>query len=204
MVVVRSREIDGAVEALELIERNNERVGVADGRQVEVTPVGVTNDALLAERHDRVDHRHVDELPLAWHGCSMKRGEHGGGEHRARVNVTDEWPGTNPLIRTEAGHSDEPTVGLRDRVVARPVCVRTLAGARVAVAADRAVDEFGVTGVQRFETEAESVEDPGAHVLDEDIGVVDQTKERRTVIVVFEVEHDAAFVAVVRAEGATV
>ena len=73
-----------------------------------------------------------------------------------------------------AGHRDQPSCCLHQRVVSGLLLQRP----DVAVRADGAVDEARVSFLQSRRAEAELVGETGAEALEEDVRSVDEPKER--------------------------
>ena len=149
-------------------------------------------ERLHREMRHRLEHRHLDvaaaprAAPLDERPEDAVRGVQAGdriGERRTeelRAPVVDH-------------HAQETAQGLRHRVVARPVRVRT---ARTE-AADRAADQARIEGVQSRHTGAQTLGGARAEVLDVDISLAHQAAEQLAVLRIFHVEREAAPVAVI-------
>ncbi len=82
--------------------------------------------------------------------------------------------------------------------------IGALAGAGIAEAADRGVDEPGVALGEPLVADAEAVHHAGAEVLDQHVGAVDQATEHLEALLLLEVDHHAALAAVDALEVAAV
>ena len=123
------------------------------------------------------------------HECSGEQIADGGASRVAR--------GTRGTVDVgEAAHR------LGDDVEGRPVGVGALAGARVAEAAQRRVDDLRVALADHLVAQPKPVHHAGPHVLEHRVGVFAQAEEGLAVGLVLQVERDAALVAVDAAEVA--
>jgi hypothetical protein len=96
------------------------------------------------------------------------------------------------VVGVGAGERHEATLALGDLVVAGAPAL----GAVVPEPADREEDETGVELVEPLGREAEAVEHPGAEVLDEHVGVDDESAQHLGTVVGLEVEGHRLLVAV--------
>ena len=99
-----------------------------------------------------------------------QRGEHSERRPGSRALVDQRRADPDTGVAGLARHRDQPAGGLHERVVAGLLLQRP----DVAVRADGAVDEAGVSLPQRLRAEAELVGEPGAEALEEDVGAVDE------------------------------
>ncbi len=88
----------------------------------------------------------------------------------------------------------------RDIVVGGPRAV----GPGRPEAGDRAVDQAGIGGRQHIVREAQPLHDPGAIVLEQDVGAFEQRQQHRTTGIGAQIERDAALAAVIGDEVRTV
>ena len=199
------RRSDGAVavDRRVQLERSERRV-LGPPWRLHLAGVGVAVGERLAERHHGIGHGDIDELPVACGPGVVQRTEHTDRAHRRRIEVADARAGRHQLPAGLAGVADEAAHGLGHDVEGRPAGVGALAGAGIAEAADGGVDELRVAGVQRLVAEAEPVHHAARVVLDEHVRGVNQCEQRVPVCGTFEVEHDAALVAVDATEVAAV
>ena len=186
------------------LEGAEPRVGVTR-RAGDGAACRVVVDDRFAQGEDAVVHRHVEELAGAAAGDAVQRRNHAEGGQGAggrcrppRGRPAPPGRPSSPVVPTHAAHA------LSHDVEGGPVAVGALAGARVAEAAHRGVDQGGPAGAQGFVAEADALHDPGAKVLDQGIGAVDQPQRHAAVPLVAQVEDDAALVAVDAGKVATV
>ena len=141
-LVHRARDRDEAVAHREQSERAEQGVAVAF-RAGDLVRVRILIDDAFAEREHGVVHRDVDELPLTGLVGAIHRGHEAECGQCGGQRIAD--AGSDLGRRTfRPGDTHHAAHRLRDDVVRRPVDVRALAGARVAEAADRGIDEFRV------------------------------------------------------------
>ena len=110
-----------------------------------------------------------------------------------RAHVDDRGADAHRLAALDAGHAHDAAIGLHQRVVAGLVAQR----ARAAIGAEVAVDQRGLLRAQRVRAEAELVDRARAHILDHDIGVIeDEGCQPFAGLGVAQVEREAALVVI--------
>ena len=113
------------------------------------------------------------------------------GEQAAR-HVVDRGAGAHRRPLRVAGHRHQPAHALRDLVEAGAVAV----GAVLAEARDRGEDDARIDLRERFVVDPQPVLDVGPEVLDDHVGLLDQSQQQRVSRVGLQVDRDRALVAV--------
>ncbi len=156
----------------------------------------------LADREDRVDHADIDELALAGLVGAQDRRDDAEGAGDRRHDVADAGADLHRRVLVGPGDGHDAAHRLADHVVGRKVRIGALAGADVAEAADRGVDQLRVARVQRLVAEAQAIHDAAAVVLDHRIGIVAELQDEFAAGRRLEVDGDRLLVAVHRGEVA--
>ena len=203
VVVGRGGDRDRAVGGREDVE-GAER-GMAGAPRPEHPPrVGEVVDDALAQAHERVVHRDVEELPGAGQARGMDRRDDPERAERPGEEVADARAAGDAARARRPGRSDDAAHALRDDVERRPLGVGTRAGPGIAEAADRRVDEPRVPHAQPLVADAETVHHADAGVLHHGVGPVDEAEEDVPVGGRAQVEHHRALVPIDAREVASV
>ena len=195
--VCMRRDRHEAVLRGEHAERAEQGMVVALGMRQRVGIGMLVHDA-LADGEDRIDHAHVHELSLAGLVSPEDRRDDAERAGDRRHDVADTGADLHRRVLVGSGDGHDAAHGLTDDVVRREVCVGAPAGADVAEAADRGVDQLRIASVQRLVAEAEAVHDTAAIVLDHRIGIVAELQDQLTACRRLQVDADRLLVAVHR------
>ena len=141
---------------------------------------------------DRGQQRRAYDAAASGRVAFVQRSHHAVGAVHAGEQVTDRHADPHRVARARAGQRHQAALTLGDLVIA---CAPTL-GSVVAEAADREHDQPRVEGEQLVHAEPEPVEDTGAEVLDQHVGLPHQPGEQRLALVGLEVGGDRLLVAV--------
>ena len=191
--VVGAADVHESVLRAERLVRDDGRVDVP--LRPRDRPVREVTRGLAREQRDlAADHRRVDHLALAGPVPRLERGDdREGGEHpRDHVGL---WHADHDRIAAGlAGQAHHPTHALDHEVVGRP---RT-PGAVLPESGDMADDRAPVHRADPVVRAAESCEDPGAEVLDDDVRAFDEPLEDRLAVGMLQVAGHAPLVPVDR------
>ena len=156
----------------------------------------------LVERQGQhqFQHRHVDVLAFAGDRALVERGRDGAerigaGEDVGMIDAAIIRPLAARLVGemrhvVTGGGMDDGRIGRQLR-----------RGAGLAVARDRAIDQFRVERAQRLMIELQAAHHAGAEILDQDVRGCDQAAHRLCALLRFEVEHEALLADIELAEG---
>ena len=145
-----------------------------------------------AQRHGGFEQRGLDPLALARPVPRLQRAQHADGEIETGADVGDgEWNAIGWAV-LRAGDRHQSRHRLDDEVEAAAPGV----WAGLAEARDRAQDQPLVAGVQRLPPQAQPLHHARTEVLQHDIGAVDQVPEDLEILLVLQVELQAALVPV--------
>ena len=134
---------------------------------------------------------------LAGDVAAVERGQNAHRGPHAGALVDDRHADAHRLAAVDAGHAHDAAMRLHQRVVARPLAQRPGA----AIGAEIAIDQRGLFGAQRRRAEAELVDRAGPHVLDHDVGVLeDERFQPLDRDVVAQVEREPALVVIEHVE----
>ena len=140
----------------------------------------------------RVVHRDLDVVALS--GALARKQRHQNAREAVQRDgeVGERQAGDGRLAILAERHAEDAAQRLDREVVRRPLAQRAVA----AEGADRAIDKARVALAQRVVGDAKPLDDAGPERLDEDIRGVDEAKQRRVVLCVLQVEHQAFLAAV--------
>src|SRR5665213_2567536 len=206
------RRAKGAEEGVPRAGQGDETVGRridAEGQQEGVVVAlrsrnlmaeGILVHDPLADAEHRIDHGHVEELALPRRARMQHRADDAQRRIERRHGVADAWPDLDRLAAGQAGDPHHAAHGLGDHVIGRPVEVRTVAGARVAEAADGGIDQLRMQRRQGLVGQAQPVHHPDAEVFDDDVELRDQRLDQLDPFRGFQVDAQALLAAVDRLE----
>ena len=140
--------------------------------------------------------QHIDHLALAGAVAVMQRGQRADRRVQRGIAVDDRGGGAERLPDRLAGQGHQPAHRLAQRIEGRAVAI----GAVLAEARDRAEDDVRLQLAQPFVAEAHLVHDPGAEILQDDVGGLDQRGEDLLAALVAQIEAEAFLAAVVDRE----
>ena len=143
----------------------------------------VAHDRLAAElgageRHahvvqHRILHRHLQEAALPGLGALVERAQDADRHQHAGAGVAEGGSRLHRRPSSFAGNAERAARGLRDHVECEALLVRA-AGAE---ALDLAIDDAGVDLLDLVIAQAQPLDGAGRHVLDGDIGLLQQTAD---------------------------
>src|SRR6266540_366419 len=144
------------------------------------------------ERHGRLEHRDIDELPATVAHADGERRQNADRRVEAGHEIGDRYADLHrrPVLR--AGHAHQAAHRLHDDVERGSIRVRPVE----APPRHGGVDEATVGVEQRARVEAEVGHRAGSEVLDDDVGSRREPAEHIPARVLLEVERDAALAAV--------
>ena len=144
------------------------------------------------ERHRRLEHRDVDELTstVALAGAKSREGRDRRIERGGQVRDRDTDLHRDATLF--AGDAHEPALALNDDVERGPIGVRAVESP----AGDGDVDKARVRLEERGRREAEVIHGPRAQILDDHVRSAGEPFEDLAAFLAFEVDREAAFVAV--------
>ena len=144
------------------------------------------------ERHDGVEHRHLDPLAEARAGTLEEGGRDAVGGVDAGGDVGNGWRRLDRRAVGLAGVPHEAAGGLEDEIHAGLLRERAARAER----RDRAVDEARVPFAQRVVAEPVPLHHARAEVLDQHVGLRDEAADERRARLLPDVDRDAALVPV--------
>ncbi len=153
---------------------------------------GPARDLEVHHPDHRLEQRRLHPLALTRALALVQRDEDAEREVEAGGEVRHRDAHARRLGARQPGDAHQPAHALRDLVDATALGVR----ARLPEAGDRAEHDAWVAGVDRLVVEAEARLHRRAHVLDQDVGGVDQPEQQLTPLFRLEVEGQRALVAV--------
>ena len=154
----------------------------------------------VEQEYLRRQERGLDILALAGFLALEQRGHYSECREQSRSHVGDRRPRAHRPLSRQAGDRHQPTHALRDLVEARP----RLVGPGLAIGRDRGIDDARIDGFQVRIIDPQPPLHVGAKILDHHIGLPREPQQGRAARLAFQVERDAALVAVQVLEVGTV